>query len=72
MKKRKQVKFVHEGSYVAEVDVEMEFHDAPWAPYLLLEDAYKLDAVREALRQGDLKAASRHSRVYTMQPVMVD
>ncbi len=34
-----------------------------------LEDAYKLDDVRESLRQGDVKAAALHGKVYTMIPV---
>ena len=42
-----------------------------WSPYLTLEDAYKLDDVREALRKGDLDAASRLARLYTLTPVAV-
>ena len=34
-----------------------------------MEDAYKLDDVREALRRGDLKEASKLARVYTLTPV---
>jgi hypothetical protein len=34
-----------------------------------VEDAYKLDDVREALKQGDLKAASKLGRVYKPTPV---
>jgi len=43
--------------------------DSGWSPYLLLEDAQKLDDVREALRKGNLKAASRLARIYTLKPV---
>jgi hypothetical protein len=45
------------------------YTDEGWSPYLSLEDAYKLDDVREALKQGDLKAASRLGRVYRLTPV---
>jgi hypothetical protein len=69
MKKRKQTKLVHEGEYVAKVDVELIDTDSGWSPYLLLEDAQRLDDVREALRKGDLKAASRLARIYTLKPV---
>ena len=48
---------VHEGQYVAEVEVEVLDTDTGWSPYLSVEDAYKLDDVRSALRRGDLKAA---------------
>jgi hypothetical protein len=69
MKKRKHTKLVHEGEYVAKVDVELIDTDSGWSPYLLLEDAQRLDDVREALRKGDLKAASRLARIYTLKPV---
>ena len=69
MKKRKHTKLVHEGEYVAKVDVELIDTDSGWSPYLLVEDAQKLDDVREALRKGDLKAASRLARIYTLKPV---
>jgi hypothetical protein len=64
-----RTKLVHEGKYVAEVDVELIETDKGWSPYLALEDAYKLDDVREALRRGDVGAASRLARVYTLTPV---
>ncbi|OGL43614.1 MAG: hypothetical protein A2149_06235 [Candidatus Schekmanbacteria bacterium RBG_16_38_11] len=71
MKKRHCTKFVHEGSYVAEVDVDLMETDEEWSPYLSLEDAYKLDDVRQSLRRGDVKAAAQHSRVFTLTPVTV-
>jgi len=43
--------------------------DQEWAPYLSLHDAYKLNDVRDALRRGDLKAASWQARVFTMRPL---
>lgn len=69
MSKRRCVKIVREGDYVAQVDVDLIYTDEGWSPYLSLEDAYKLDDVREALKQGDLKAASRLGRVYKLTPV---
>ncbi len=69
MKKRKHTKLIQEGEYVAKVDVELIDTDSGWSPYLLLEDTQKLDDVREALRKGNLKAASRLARIYTLKPV---
>ena len=71
MNRRKRTKLVHEGNYVAEVDVEILEEPGGWAPYLSLEDAYRLDDVREALRRGDVRTAARHSRVFTLTPVSV-
>ena len=65
MKKRKHTKLVHEGKYIAEVDIELIDTPEGWSPYLTLEDAYKLDDVREALRKGDLDKASRLARLHT-------
>ncbi len=71
MTKRKRTKLVHEGKYVAEVQVEVEYDETGWSPYLSLDDAYRLDDVREALRNDDLEAASRLASVYTLTPVAV-
>ena len=69
MKKRIGTKLVHEGDYVAEVEVELIESDEGWSPYLSLEDAYKLDEVREALRKGDLDTAMRSAKVFALTPV---
>lgn len=69
MKKRKRVKLVHEGRFIAEVDVELVEDDTGWSPYLSPEDACKLDDVRSALRRGDLSLASNLARVFELRPV---
>jgi hypothetical protein len=71
MRTRRQTKLIHEGDYVAEVDVELVEADTGWSPYLSLDDAYRLDDVREALRRGDVKTAAQYARVYTLSPVAV-
>jgi hypothetical protein len=69
VKRRHHIKLVHEGDYVAEVDIELIYTDEGWSPYLSPDDAQKLDDVRVALRKGDLRQATRHARVYTLTPV---
>ena len=69
MTTRKRTKIVREGKYIAEVDVEFLEDETGWSPYLSLDDAYKLDDVREALRRGDITAASRSARVFSLTPV---
>ena len=71
MTTRCHTKLVHEGDYVAEVDVELIDSDTGWSPYLALDDAYRIDDVREALRRGDLKAASGLARVFALTPIAV-
>ena len=71
MTARPMTRLVREGNYVAEVDVELLTEDSGWSPYLSLDDALRLDEVRDALRRQDLKAAAkRHARVYTLTPVV--
>ena len=69
MIKKKLPKLVHEGDYVAEVDVELIYTDDEWSPYLSLRDAEKLDTVRVALQRGDFKVASALARVFELVPV---
>ena len=71
MSKRKRTKLIHEGGYVAEVDVEHLEEPEGWSPYLSLEDAYRLDDVREALQRGDIRTAARYSRVFSLTPIAV-
>ena len=71
MNKKRYKKFVHEGEYVAEVEVELIESQESWSPYISLEDAYKLDDVRKALRRRDLKAASRLAQIYSLKPITV-
>ena len=69
MNKRHHTKLVREGQFAAEVEVELIEAGDGWSPYLSLDDAHKLDEVREALRRGDISAASRLARVYSLTPI---
>ena len=69
MTKRHHTKLVREGNYVAEVEMELIESGTGWSPYLSLEDAYKLDDVRDALRRGDLEHAGRLAQVFTLTPI---
>jgi hypothetical protein len=55
---------------VAEVEVEVIESEAGWSPTLSLEDAYRLDDVREALKAENLQAAALYGRVYELRPVI--
>jgi hypothetical protein len=71
LRKRLHKNLVQAGNYVAEVDVELFYTDDGWSPYISVDDAQKLDEVREALRQGDLGNAARQARVYTLTPLAI-
>jgi hypothetical protein len=69
MNKRRHIKLVHEGDYVAEVAIELIDEDNGWSPYITLEDAEKLDNVRIALRKKDIYSASKLANVYSLTPI---
>jgi hypothetical protein len=71
MTRRQITKLVHVGEYAAEVRVELIYTDDDWSPYLSLEDATKLDDVREALRQKDFSTAQKLARVYALSPLAI-
>ncbi|MDC7790005.1 hypothetical protein J2S22_005887 [Rhodoplanes tepidamans] len=66
---RKRTKLVQVGKYAAEVEVELIEDDTAWSPYLSPADVTKLDAVRLALRRGDLGAAETYGTVFELVPV---
>jgi len=68
---RKTTRLLGEGKYAAEVPVELIEEEGGWPPDLSLDDSRKLDAVREALRRGDLAAAAKFSRVFELLSVNV-
>jgi len=68
---RRGVKFVHEGKYAADVEVEWLESETGWPPYLSLQDAQKLDEVRDALRRGDLQKAGQLARIYQLTPLHI-
>lgn len=67
MKKKK--KYVHAGNYVAKVEVELIHDDHPWAPYLSVADAKKLDSVKFALKRDNLADASKFGQIYELKPI---
>ncbi|MDQ7063576.1 MAG: hypothetical protein Q9P90_04940 [candidate division KSB1 bacterium] len=69
MIKEQRKKLIQEGQFMAEVEVDILYTDEAWSPYLSLKDAMKLDEVRVALRNGDLKKATKLARVYRLEPI---
>ncbi len=69
MSNRKHTKFLHEGKYVAEVEIEIVDNENYWSPYISLDDAFKLDTVRELLRNENIEEAKKYGKVYLLKPV---
>ena len=72
MRNKKTVELIHEGRFAAEVEIELHYSDESWSPTMSGADALKLEAVREALRRGDVREAAKHGRVFEMTPVAAE
>jgi hypothetical protein len=66
---RKSKELIHEGKYAAEVTIDLLYSDESWSPTMSADDARKLEAVRLALRAGDIATAAKYSRVFELTPV---
>jgi len=60
------MQLLREGNVVAEVEVILIEGDHEWTPTVDLGSIRKLDAVRRALRTGDVRAASKNARLYRL------
>ena len=70
LNRRSTMRLVREGDLAAEVAVTLIESEGGWSPYMSLEDSYKLDDVRDALRAGDIRRAGKLAdRVYRLMPV---
>ena len=62
-------KLVQVGDYLAEVKIDLIQEEGGWGPYVSPEDAYRIDDVREALKNGDIEKASKFARIYKITPI---
>lgn len=69
---RKSAKWLHEGKYAAEVEIEFYYSDESWSPSMSADDARKLDTVRLTLKRGDIAEAAKHGRVFELKPVAAE
>ncbi|HEY0331447.1 MAG TPA: hypothetical protein VGC77_20400 [Rhodopseudomonas sp.] len=68
--RRTRIELVHEGRYAAEVTVERG-EEGVWAPYFSPDDVRRLEAVRVALRRGDVAEAAKYGRVFELKPISI-
>jgi hypothetical protein len=66
---RKSIELIHERGYAAEIEIELHYTDESWSPTMSADDARKLEAVRLALRRGDIAEAAKYGRVFELTPV---
>lgn len=64
------LKLVREGDLVAEVAIGLLDDAGEWSPALSVDDAMKLDEIRQALRAGNLQRATQLAeQVYRLTPL---
>jgi len=66
---RTKIELIRDGKYIAEVSVELIEEEGGWSPYLSLDDAKRLEAVRLALHEGNIAEASKYGRVFELKPI---
>jgi hypothetical protein len=71
MNPKLQTKLIRQGDYMAEIEVTLTYTDHDWSPHLSLPEAEKLDHLRRALQQDDLKAAGQLARIYQLTAIAV-
>ncbi len=71
MRTIQQKKIIHEGNYMAEVLIELIDTEEGWSPYISLDDANKLEKVKKALKNKDIKTASESAKVFSLKSVAV-
>ncbi len=69
MHTRKHKKYIIEDKYVAEVEIELVDTEEGWSPYISLDDALKLDRIRELLQKNDIASAKKLAKVFTLTPI---
>src|SRR5690625_3753278 len=65
---KKKAKYVREGRYVAEVEVDLHGSDVLGATHLSLEDANRLNKVKEPLRNEEVRTAAQYGRINKLAP----
>lgn len=67
--KNQQIKLIHVGKYAAEVEVTLQHEEGGWTPYISVEDARKLDKVKQYLAETKIEEARTLARVFELKPV---
>jgi hypothetical protein len=64
MRRRRTVKYIHEGRYVAAVSIELIRDETAWSPCLTLEDACKLGGGYSTKRNRSALSFVRYGMVW--------
>jgi len=69
MSKFTKIKRIYAGDVMAEIEVEMTDEPESWGPHIEPSEVDRIDGLRKALKSGDLKAASKQAKLYSVKPL---
>jgi len=69
MSKFTKIKRIYVGDVMAEIEVEMTDEPESWGPHIEPSEVDRIDGLRKALKSGDLKAASKQAKLYSVKPL---
>jgi hypothetical protein len=64
-----RTKRIYVGDVMAELDVVMSDEPDAWGPHVDPSELDRIDEVRRALKSGNLEAASKSARLYSVKPL---
>jgi hypothetical protein len=66
-----RTKRIYVGDVMAELDVVMSDEPDAWGPHAAPSELDRIDEVRRALKSGNLEAASKSARLYSVKPLAI-
>lgn len=64
-----KTKRIYVGDVMAEVDVVMSDEPEAWGPHIDSAELDRIDNLRQLLKSGDLKAAAKEAKLYSIKPL---
>ena len=64
-----KTKRIYVGDVMTEIDVVMSDEPSAWGPHIDPSELDRIDQVRRALKSGNLKAASKQAKLYSIKPL---
>jgi len=64
-----KTKRLYVGDVMAEIEVNMTDEPEAWGPHIDPEELDRIDSIREALKSGNLEAAAKEARLYSVKPL---
>jgi len=69
MGKITKTKRIYINDIMAEIDVAMTEEPKAWGPHIEPSELDRIDAVRDAIKAGNLKDTAKEARLYSVKPL---